>query len=98
MKAYQLLSKPERWMKEYGNGQDNDDFRGCVVSALRTSNGLGPSDAMTLAYKDDMVKLLNHLNPPNWEHGIHEFTLLVWNDNPLRKWEEVYAALKECDL
>lgn len=97
MKAYQLLASPSNWCQGVYGGIFDGNFCGCVSGAIRAVYGLGPVDNSTLEVQRDFERLGQHLKL-GIGYGSYEGAVVRWNDDPLRTWEEVHSALKECDL
>ncbi len=96
MKAYELLSSPDKWCQgdfakdAEGNSTKADSpaaARWCVVGALER------------CYDEySFVALMNSPQIAAVLEVTGGSTLSSWNDHTDRKWQEVYDALKKADV
>lgn len=93
MKAYELLSSPEKWTQVYW-AKDKDG----VFIWPKNENAvcwcaLGAIARVYADSPDEYDKAKTKLNDAIEDKGIVD-----WNDDPERTWEDVYTTLKELDI
>jgi hypothetical protein len=108
MKAWEILSNKDKWIKGCNardkNGKvvaitDPDATCWCVVGAIFKSY----EDNSSLPYKNNVwINILDRiedksLDQSNKFNHMHR-RLMTWNDAPERTYEEVYSVLKELDI
>ena len=92
MKIYELLDKPEKWTQNHWAKDSNGNVAGseesrpvcwCIWGACQTCY------RDSLSFKTVWEKLNSKLIKKS---------PISWNDDPERKWEDVYNLCKELDI